>query len=116
LKRSRFPFGAAAGEKGGNENIVLTESQLPAHTHAATTTINVGDDLSETLSDTGSGNILGGERRSGGDYQEYIYSSGSVLGQMRPDAATTNIGSTGAGQPVSIVPPFLGIGFIIRIR
>lgn len=98
--RRRFPFGwnypgggglEERGDTGGSRTHTLTTAELPAHTH------NIG--LRETLPGTSQVNVNAWDR--------------TPQPRGTEDADT---GSTGGGQAHENMPPWLGIGFIIRIR
>jgi microcystin-dependent protein len=88
------------GETGGREYFALTAAHLPAHTHALTGSTKTGG---ESL--PGSSVVLGRSPK------DKIYS------KIAPDAAlsTTSIGLTGGSTPISTVPPYLTINFIIAL-
>ena len=73
------------GEKGGTETETLTANQIPAHMHAAPQ-VQVRGDGTEAV-----GLTTGGDR------------------------GTVATASTGGGQPVNNMPPFVGINHVIAL-
>lgn len=92
--RDRFILGAgesrSVGMTGGSENISLTVDEMPAHTHGT---------ASITVEETGNGGSL----FSGGDDELNV-------------SATSETGSTGGGQPFSILPPYYTLLYIIKAK
>lgn len=85
------------GQRSGNEDVTLTENQMPSHTH--TSTLHVTDATGD--SDSPDDNILASHRRSG------IYSTGTANKTM--DASSIAGGSTGNNQSIGIRSPYLAI-------
>jgi microcystin-dependent protein len=87
------------GENGGVEAVTLINSEMPAHTHAAAASTNLGDqsDPANHLWATG----------AGGRGQNF-YASGA-------DVAMSNqaIGQAGGSQPHNNMPPYLALNFCI---
>ncbi|MGN7168403.1 phage tail protein [Paenibacillus cellulositrophicus] len=102
--RGRAPVHAAPGvvnlgEIAGEENHILTESEMPAHNHLAK-----ASNVMPTTSKTATGNTWGNVSPSG------IYSSTSNA-QMKSSALTT----AGSGQPHSNMQPFITANYCIAI-
>ena len=107
--RGRMPIGQgegpglspiSIGQVGGTENVTLTVSQLPAHTHpliASTLEAAVVSPM---------GSVLGSKARVP------LYSGASSLTTMSPES----IGPTGGNQPVGIRNPYLGMTYIIALQ
>lgn len=88
----------ALGETGGSESATLNTSQMPAHSHILT--LNCSGDMA--TSTTPAGNYLAVTEES----LKYNSSQNAVMGSF-------NTGSTGSGQPLSILPPVVGMNFVI---
>ena len=119
------------GEVGGTPTVTLTQLNLPAHTHNAVFTpsgsvpaaqVNVTDTVG-TLK-TAAGNMLA-QTPAAGQSQALIYAPGDspVSGQLSGVSGgggtlggTVQVGLTGANQPVSTMPPYLGVNFIIALQ
>ncbi len=88
----------AIGQIGGVEALTLTQSQLPAHSHALSAAATAANSQSPT------GNALAIPR-------EDTYST------VAPSAAlaASSVGSTGGGTPVNAMPPFLVVNFYIAL-
>ena len=107
--RGRVPLGPGQGpgltnrdlgETGGAEQVTLTQSQIPPHSHPAMASSSEGNTTSPA------GNALAGLRNKG------IYTTAS------PDATLSGqtIGVAGGGQPHENMPPFLGLNCIIALQ
>ncbi|WP_193612960.1 phage tail protein [Nocardioides lijunqiniae] len=98
--RGRLPLhqgaGFVLGEAGGVEEVTLTVSQIPTHTHPL-------------LATTGSGgpNPQGSVLASSASVSAYRQSSAST------PMAPTSIGPVGGSQPHSNLQPYLCVDFII---
>jgi microcystin-dependent protein len=92
------------GEMGGSETVTLNQSQMPQHTHTATTVSNAS---SGAATDTiPNGNFLA----EGNHYRS------SSNAQMNPAAVQVTIGIAGGGQPVTNVQPYLAINYLIALQ
>ncbi len=134
--RGRTPIGQgqglglqsfAIGEVGGTENVSLTQSQLPQHTHAATGTSTSTSTSTSTLNAAtaqGSVALPGGHALSGAN-GTLIYkpvAAGQTVA-MAPESVgtttttTTNttvtVAATGGSSPVPILQPYLCINYSI---
>lgn len=88
------------GEKAGNETNTLSVNQMPAHTHPQRAATAGAD------SATPQGTLMGGTGR------DSIYSSAAADATMSGDA----IGSTGGGQAVNNMQPFVTTNCIIALQ
>ena len=89
----------------GTQNTTLTLNNLPAHTHPVTGTVQLPVNDSNADADGPVGSFLGAPAES-------IYSTSSnAVGSN----ATVNLaaGPTGSNLPFSILPPYLGMNYII---
>jgi len=101
--RGRVPLhfgqGFTLAETGGVEEITLTVSQIPAHSHPFLATTNVGDQanaLNQVVSQSPT---------------IKIYRQDAVDSQMAPQS----IRSTGGSQPHTNFQPYLCVDFIISL-
>ena len=94
------------GQSGGVENVTLLINNLPAHNHTAncSTTLGTNSDPAKNF---------WAEANTGGKKPAATpsYATGANA-QMAPTA----IGTTGSGQPVTVVQPFLCVNFIIALE
>jgi microcystin-dependent protein len=103
--RGRIPLhfgnGFTLAETGGVETITLTVSQIPAHSHPALATNNVGNATAPAGKVLAAGTVV----------------SSSPYGSDAPLSAlqTTSIGSTGGSQPHNNFQPYLCVDFIISL-
>jgi len=105
--RGRFPLGQGTGpgltprtvgEAAGSENVTLTQSQIPSHTHAPSASSAAATQTSPQNQVWAVGSPA-------------PYSSGTPAATMHAAA----IGSTGGSQPHENMVPFLGVNFIIAV-
>jgi microcystin-dependent protein len=89
------------GQSGGNENVTLTQAQMPQHNHTMATLSAPGTAArpnTQLLAQSTSGNVYG---PAPGD--------GSALNQAA-------INSAGSGQPHTNIQPYLAVTFIIALQ
>jgi microcystin-dependent protein len=103
--RDRFAVGSgttySAGATGGAATHTLTEAEMPAHTHSATST------------DSGHTHVLPyGD--SGGESDGWDGSGNSSTTNTGYANITTTIASTGGGGAHNNLPPYLSLAFIIK--
>jgi microcystin-dependent protein len=113
--------GHNVGDTGGSESVTLTQNQMPAHTHSATTSMSGLSAVLKGNSATGNadgpeGNSLAAKPRGaqyGTSAPNVIMASGSVV---LSGNATTSIGIAGGSQPIAIMPPYLVLNYIIAMN
>jgi microcystin-dependent protein len=102
--RGRTPIHVAEsyrqGQRGGAEQITLTQAQVPNHTHAA-----------QATSDTGSAPIPSGNVLADSAPSEQYHAASSLVGL---NAGT--IANTGAGQGHENMQPYIAVNFCIALR
>jgi microcystin-dependent protein len=135
--RSRFPYGAGTavvGALGGSSTTSLITANLPSHTHefsGTTGTMNSNNSHSHSINDPGHAHggvplVLNdadrGDRGSAFSIDDisstYIASTGisinsADINHTHEYSGTTDNG-TGTGASFNIIPPYLGINFIIK--
>ena len=94
------------GEMSGTPTVTLTTATMPAHTHALTGTVNPqGNSGTAGLNNDPSNRRLAGTN---------IFTGAATdLTNMAAAASTLAIGLNGSSQPFSIMPPYLGMNYII---
>jgi len=94
------------GEIAGAQSVTLTTGNMPAHTHPLTGTVSPqGNQGATGLSNDPSNRRLAGTN---------IFTGAATdLATMAPAVSTLAIGATGGSQPFSIMPPYLGMNYII---
>lgn len=94
------------GQLAGTNNVTLTTAQLPAHSHS--------QQFANTAATTNapSGNVLAIPAGTLEDGTAVVVNAYAPSGSLTP-CAPTAIGTTGNNQPVSIMPPYLGMNYII---
>ncbi len=100
--RSRVPMhmgsGFSLGQMGGEEQVTLTTSQIPAHTHVPQANTGSGTQANPA------GNVWAGSAN-------LPYSTSAPSAAMAPGAICPDGGS----QPHDNMVPYLGINFIISL-
>lgn len=97
----------AVGDKGGVEQVTLSISQMPTHTHPQLVTGGTATTA------TPSGNVPApttGSLPSTGEPVDVLAYGPATNLQL---AATQSIGAVGGGLPIETMPPFLGLSYII---
>ena len=117
----RMPIGVngtyTLASNGGSATTTLSTTNLPSHTHSATSTSSV--------SDPGHRHQIGGRdstANEGGDpNSEFVRDYPSVQNPYSSTVTTgitvstsTSIGNTGSGTAVTTISPYLGIYYIIK--
>jgi microcystin-dependent protein len=95
--------GHVIGSVGGAESVVLTVSNLPAHTHAANCSSLAGSSAVPT------GHFWAETVKGGSVDSSYGTTTNAQM-------AATAIASTGAGAAVSVMQPYLTLNFIIALQ
>lgn len=94
------------GEVAGSPTVTLTTNQMPAHNHtltgAVTPQANAGTD--GQTDDPTNRRLMGASIFTGAN---------SDLVNMAPLSSTLAVGINGGSQPFSIMPPYLGMNYII---
>ena len=114
------------GQTGGSESSTLTFAQLPAHSHAATTTVDGAQVTSTLYGSAASGNstspagaALATTKKSTQTYvagsPDQAMADGSVRSVVTGGAATTTINASGGGQPFAVRDPYLGLRACIAL-
>jgi microcystin-dependent protein len=114
--RSRVAVGAGVGpglspyqpgQRAGNEQISLSQQQMPAHTHLQ----QFSSDLATTS--VPGGNVLA--TSNGLDSQEsaVTVNAYAAVGEKMVAGSPNAIGFAGGSQPVNIMQPYLGMNYII---
>lgn len=97
------------GEQGGSESVTLLSSQLPAHTHMfVSASGGQSASTSPGTTDLPTNNYPAVVNGSGN-----AYSTSPSAAKMGASTAVSQTPIAGSSQPFSIVPPFLGMNYII---
>lgn len=122
--RGRVPMGAGQGpgltphfrgEQGGVEQVSLTASQMPAHSHAATLTASGQLMCNNTTAgdDSPAGNSL--SRAETDIYSENAPATAMAYGSVAV-TGTVTVDASGAGQPVYNMQPYATINYCICVQ
>ncbi len=95
------------GQVAGTPTATLLTTNMPAHTHPITGTVNlqVNNDAAGLTDDA--------SNRRFGAIGNVFTSVANDLVSMAPAQSTLAVGVNGGGQPFSIMPPYLGMNYII---
>jgi len=115
--RSRVPVGTGTaagittyqlGEVAGVEQLTLTSSQMPAHTHGAASN-------KITISAVGDGGTTGSPGGNNLASLPNLYSSDTPDSALRSITGAASIGTAGASQPLQISQPYTGMNYVICV-
>ena len=96
------------GEHGGAESVTLTGSQMPAHTHAASGTVQA---------QSGNGDVTSpGGAVPANDPRQRQFSTVAPNVEMRPDTVTVTVLNAGGSQPHNNMPPYLVVNYSIALQ
>ena len=90
------------GQMGGTESVQLQAGNLPAHTHS------IGANTGAATAASPSGNVMATVTDSNRNSLN-LYAT-------TPNAAMAPTGVTGSSSPISTVPPYLGMNYIICLQ
>jgi microcystin-dependent protein len=95
------------GQLAGTPTVTLLSTNMPAHNHALTGGVNmqINNDTAG-LTDDANG-------RRFGAFGSVFTSANTDLVNMAADVSTLTVGVNGGSQPFSIMPPYLGMNYII---
>jgi microcystin-dependent protein len=96
------------GEVSGTETVTLLTTQMPAHTHTASSSLAVNQNAATTNNPAGKVLAAGVDATANPIPTYADAGSGQNLGGL-----STTIGISGNSQPVPIVNPYLGLNYII---
>ncbi len=99
------------GQRFGQENVTLTENQIPSHNHTATTTSTLMATDTNGTTEVPTGNVLAD------DGNDRIYSNVAPNVAMNAAAivSSTTIGNTGGSQSHTNVQPTLVINWSVAL-
>lgn len=105
------------GQVAGNENVSIGVSQMPAHTHTATSTVSISvpAHTGTATQPAATGNVLSTVTAEDGRTALNTYHetpSDTTLAAFNA-TPTVTVGATGGSLPVPIRNPFLGTNYII---
>tara|TARA_R110002072_G_scaffold91762_4_gene204631 strand:- start:2424 stop:2987 length:564 start_codon:yes stop_codon:yes gene_type:complete len=103
------------GARGGLEQNILNQTQLPSHSHIASGTIKASSAEGTTNNPNGKVLALGKvpvDRAT--SYDANIYGDAATV-NMAANEVTVSIGNTGGNLPVSNMQPYLPVYYIIAL-
>lgn len=92
------------GELAGSQTVTLTTNNMPAHNHQVVGNVTPQASTDGTAGSDPTGRVLG---------PQSIYYNPSDLVGMAPIALNLPTTISGGSQPFSIMPPYLGMNYII---
>ena len=94
------------GQMAGTPTVTLLTTNMPAHNHPITGAVSmVANGGTDGLTDDPTGRRLGGAN---------VYTSfTNEPAAMAPLQSNLSIGASGGSQPFSIMPPYLGMNYVI---
>lgn len=129
--QGRVPVGAGQspgtsmhplGQEAGQENVTLTQQQMPAHNHIAVAAPNASLPASSAAATTATpaaGSVLASATATYGrdpvDVKIYAPAPGTVSVPLSA-SATVTVSATGGNMPFSILQPFTVINYIICLQ
>lgn len=97
------------GDRGGRENVTLTNANLPSHSHSATSTAHAA--AAPSSAPAPAGNLLAIAPQT----PIYAPPSAATL-QMHPGMVETTVQNTGGSQAFEIRDPYLAIQFCVATQ
>jgi microcystin-dependent protein len=98
----------ARGEQGGSANVIISEQQMPYHTHILTAG---GTEVQSAGAPSATNNVLGACGTGQG--------AATIWSTQMPDPIPLNprhVRLAGGSQPLSIRNPYIGVNFIICLQ
>ncbi len=93
------------GERAGTPTVTLLTTNMPAHNHAVTGSVTMQANTDGVLSSDPTGRYLGPV--------SVFTSANADLVNLAPAVTSLNTAVNGGSQPFSIMPPYLGMNYII---
>lgn len=106
----------AIGQVSGTEQVSILQSNMPAHTHTATSTLSLkASDVAATVGTPVSGSALAAGKDINTDAVSMYTSTAPTIPLAGGTVATTNA-LTGGNLPISILQPTLALTYIICVE
>lgn len=111
--RGRIPVGTGTGpglpsyelgQEAGNENVTMTMSTMPTHTHITTFTARI-----PAYSESGAADPTGAILSS----LTNAYTTGQADSTLAPFTSTITLSPVGSGIPFPVMQPYLALNYII---
>jgi microcystin-dependent protein len=125
--RGRSPMGTGngpgltlrrLGQKGGQEDVTLTEPQMPSHSHSVQTSVKASS-ASAGKHAPGAGDFLAAAnvpQQVGSQNANAYIAAGNAGATENLGGVQTSIGNAGGSQPHNNMQPFLVVPFIIAMQ
>ncbi len=93
------------GQTGGEDNVTIIQTQMPAHTH----TVNAA-------ASRGTSNFPGGNVWATPHYGRATENTYATTGNSSATSPLSPVGVAGGGQPHNNLPPYLVVNYIIALQ
>jgi microcystin-dependent protein len=100
----------ALGEMAGSSTVTLTTNSLPQHTHPITGSVNM-----QVNNDSGNLSDDASNKRFAAIGNKFTSATGDLV-NMAPMVTSLNLAPQGGSQPFSVMPPYLGMNYIICLE
>jgi microcystin-dependent protein len=117
--RGRVPLGPRTGpglspyregQRGGQENVTLVESQIPSHDHTATSAANA------VMPAGNSNDAVNNFWADDAGVSSGTYHTGPANAEMNASAISTTVNNAGGGQNHENRQPYLAMNYIIALQ
>ncbi|MBA2672882.1 tail fiber protein [Ramlibacter sp.] len=110
----------------GQTSFTLSQNNLPAHTHTATSALQASTNVTGSLNTAAEGSMLSSTPTGAPGAQMYLPTGTAPTAPVNLGGLTTTIGNTGSGAAVvapvttqatvSIMQPYTGINYVIALE
>lgn len=95
---------------GGSSTVTLTTNNLPSHSHAISVAVTVGTGVNGGIA-ASNGSYL--TSTAGGTQTAAAVYAPSATNPVQLGGVAASLANTGCGTPFDIIPPFVGVTYII---
>lgn len=95
------------GEKAGQDRVVLSEKQMPSHSHQANSVLKGSNQKADQKSPANQSLAVS---------TRPVYANQAANVAMKSGSVETTVAQAGGGQPVPIRDPYLGVNYIICLQ
>lgn len=102
------------GEVAGTPSVSVLTSNMPAHTHVASSVLKVSNTTASAVVPSATTSL--GQAKDINTDNVAIYSTGAATIPLEPTAVATTNQPTGGNVPISIMQPYLALSYIICLE
>lgn len=95
------------GQKSGQEYVILTQQEIPSHTHIANTTTTIAVSTQPGDENSPNGSHIASQAQG--------FSEEGATGTLAGPSSTTTIGNSGGSQPHTNMQPYLALNYEIAL-